>query len=63
MQRKEKYCKVHFRKKYQQAADSIYSPNRFELLNCEATENDESDRSYQKDTNIVGSDTINHHSR
>ena len=41
----------------------MYSPNRFELLNCETTENDENDRPYYKDTSIVGSDTINHHSR
>ena len=45
------------------AADSIYSPNRFDLLNCETTENDENDHPYHKDTSIVGSDTINHHSR
>ena len=45
------------------AADSIYSPNRVELLNCEATENDENDPPYHKDTSIVGFDTVNHHSR
>ena len=41
------------------AADSIYSPNRY----CEATENDENDHPYYKDTSVVGTDTINHHSR
>ena len=45
------------------AADIIYSPNQFELLNCETTENDENDHPYYKDISIVGSDTINHHFR
>ena len=31
------------------AADSIYAPNRFELLNCETTENDKNDLPYHKD--------------
>ena len=44
-------------------ADSMYSQNRFDLLNCETTENDENDHRYHKDTSIVGIDTINHHSR
>ena len=44
-------------------ADSIDSPNHFELLNYQATGNDENDHPYHKDTSIVGSDTINHHSR
>ena len=38
------------------AVDNIFSPNRFELLNCETTENDENDHPYHKDTSIVGSD-------
>ena len=45
------------------AADSIYSPNRFELLNCETTENDGNDHPYHKDTSIVGINTRNHFSR
>ena len=45
------------------AIDSIYSPNRFELLNCEAIQNDENDHPYHKDTSIVGRDTIIYHSR
>ena len=45
------------------AADSIYSPNRFLLLNCETAEINENDHPYHKDTSLVGSDTINHHSR
>ena len=45
------------------AADSIYSPNRFELLNCETTENNKSDHPYHKDTSITGSDTVNHNSK
>ena len=45
------------------ATDSIYSRNRFELLNRETTDNDENDYPYHKDTSIVGIDTINHHSR
>ena len=55
--------KSSFQRNMKSAADSIYSPNRFELLNCETTENDENDHPYHKDTSIVGSDTINHHSR
>ena len=39
------------------AADNIYSPSLFELLNCETTENDENNQSYDKDTSIVYSDT------
>ena len=42
---------------------SIYSPNRFELLNCETTENNENDHPCHKDTSIVRSHTINDHSR
>ena len=45
------------------AADSIYSPNHFELLNCETPENHESDHPYHSDTSIADSYTINHHSR
>ena len=45
------------------AADITYSPNRFESLNCETTENDENDHAFHKDTSIVGIDTTNHHSR
>ena len=33
----------------QSPADSIYSRNRFELLNCETAENDENDHPYHKD--------------
>ena len=55
--------KSSFERNVKSAADSIYSPNRFELLNCGTTENDESDHPYHKDTSIVGSDTINHYSK
>ena len=52
-----------FKRNMKSAADSIYSANHFELVNCETTENDKNDHPYHKDTSIVGSDTINHHSR
>ena len=52
--------KYSFEKNMKSAAGSIYSPKHSELLNCEATENDEIDHPYYKDTSIVGSDTINH---
>ena len=55
--------KSSFERNMKTEADSIYSPNRFELLNCETTENDENDHPYHKDTSIVGIDTINHHSK
>ena len=55
--------KSSFERNMKSAAESIYPPNRFELLNCETTENDKSDHPYHKDTSLVGSDTINHHSR
>ena len=55
--------KSSFKRNMKSAANSIYSPNCFELLNCETTENDEDNHPYHKDTSIVGSDTINHHSR
>ena len=42
------------------AAHSIYSPNRFELLNCEVTEKNENDHLYHQDISTVGSNTINH---
>ena len=45
------------------AAECIYSPNHFELLDCMTTKNDKNDHPYQKNTSIVGIDTINHHSR
>ena len=49
-----------FERNMKSAADSIYSPNRFELLNFETTENDENDHPCHKDTSIAGSHTINH---
>ena len=52
--------KYSFERNMNSAADSIYSPNGFELLNCEVTENNENDHPYHKDTSIVGSDTKNH---
>ena len=55
--------KSSFERNMRSAADSIYSPDCFELLNCETTENDENDHPYHKDTSIVGSDIINHHSK
>ena len=45
------------------AADSIYSPNHIELLNCETMENHENDHPYHKETCIVGCNTINHCSK
>ena len=55
--------KSSFERNMKSAADIIYSPSQFELLNCETTENDENDHPYYKDISIVGSDTINHHFR
>ena len=55
--------KSFFERNMKSAAASIYFPNHFELLNCETTENDENDHPYHNDTCIVGSDTLNHHSR
>ena len=55
--------KSFFERNMKSAADSIYSPNRFELLNRDTMENDENDHPYHRDTSIVGSDTINHRSR
>ena len=52
-----------FERNMKSAADSIQSPNRFELLNCETTENDGDDHPYHKDNFIVGINTINYHSR
>ena len=60
---KRNITKSSFEKNMKSAADSIYSPSRFELINCEATKNDENDHPYHKDTSTVGIDTINHHSR
>ena len=37
---KRNISKSSFERNMKSAADSIYSPNRFELLNCETTEND-----------------------
>ena len=61
--KKRNITKSSFERNLKSAADSIYSPNRFELLNCETTENDVNDHPYHKDTSIVGIDTRNHHSR
>ena len=55
--------KSSFKRNMKSAEDSIYSSNRFELPNCETTENDEKDHPYHKDTSIVSIDTINRHSR
>ena len=41
--------KSSFERNMKSAADSIYSQNRFELLNCETAENDENDHPYHKD--------------
>ena len=54
--------KSPFERYVKSAADSIYSPNLFELLNCETTENDENNHPYH-DTSIAGSDTINLYSK
>ena len=45
--------KSSFERNMKSAADSTYSPNRLELLNCETTENDESDHPCHKYTSIV----------
>ena len=37
---KRNISKSSFERNMKSAADSTYSPNRFELLNCETTEND-----------------------
>ena len=55
--------KVFCERNMENAADVIYSPNRFELLNCETTENDENNHLYYKYASIVGSDTANHYSK
>ena len=55
--------KSSFERNMKSAADSIYSSNRFELLNSETTENEQNDHPYHKDTSIVSIDIINHHSR
>ena len=55
--------KSSFERSMKSEADSIYSPNRFELLNCETTENDGNDHPYHKDTSIVAISTRNHLSR
>ena len=41
--------KSSFKRNMKSAADSIYSPNRFELLKCETAENDRNDHLYHKD--------------
>ena len=45
--------KSSFERNMKSAADSTYSPNRLELLNCETTENDENDHPCHKYTSIV----------
>ena len=50
--------KSSFERNMKSAADSIYSPNCFELLNCETTGNDKNSHPYHKDTTIVCSDTV-----
>ena len=52
--------KSSFERNMKSASDSIYSPNCFQLLNCEVMENDKNDQPYHKDTSIVSIDTINH---
>ena len=52
-----------FERNMKSVAESIYSPNRFKLLYCETTGNDENHHTYHEDTTIVGIDTTNHHSR
>ena len=60
---KRNIIKSSFERNMKNAADNIFSPSCFEILNCETKKNDENDRSYHKDTSIVGIDTINLHSR
>ena len=43
---KTNITKSSFERNMKRAAGSIYSPERFKLLNCEAMENDESDHPY-----------------
>ena len=61
--KKRNITKPSFERNMKSAADSIYYPNRFELRNCETTENDENAHLYQMDTSTVAIDAINHHSR
>ena len=60
---KRNITKSSLERNMKSAADSIYFPSRFELINCETTKNDENDHPYHKDTSIVSIYTINHHSR
>ena len=60
---KRNITKSSLERNIKSAADNIYCPNRFELLNCETKENDKNDHPFHKDTSTVGIDTINHHSR
>ena len=46
--------KFSFERNIKSAADSIYCPNRFELLNCETTENDKNNHPFHEDTTTVG---------
>ena len=47
---KRNITKSSFKRTMNNAADSIYFPNRFELLNCETTESNENDHPYHNDT-------------
>ena len=40
--------KSSFERNMKSSADSIYSPNRFELINCETTEKEEINHPYHK---------------
>ena len=55
--------KSSLRRKVKSAADNIYLPNCFEILNCETEETDENDQPYEMDSFIVCSDTINRYSK
>ena len=52
-------AKSSFERNVKSAVENINSPNRFELLNCETTEKEENNQSYDKDTSIVYSNTVN----
>ena len=45
------------------AADNVYLPDCFEILNCETTTNHENDQTYGKDSSIFCSDTITRYSK
>ena len=51
---KRNITKSSFERNMKSVAESIYSPNRFKLLYCETTGNDENHHPYHENTTIVG---------